>query len=227
MSRSWLPLTDEALRSFCDSFLATITTTPTAYGLVVGDVTSLGALTTAYGSALAAAVEPSTRTSVTVAAKDMAKRSLIAAMRNLYKKVVAANLTPDKIEALGLPPRDVLPTPIPPPARAPGISIVSRNENTVQIKLYDPSNPNSRARPLGVSGASVFSFVGEEAPTTGAGWNFEGNTTRTMVNVAFPATITPGSKVWFTAFWFNPRALSGPAATPVGTNLPGGAAMAA
>ena len=73
----------------------------------------------------------------------------------------------------------------------------------------------------------MFSFVGEEAPTTGAGWNFEGNTTRTMVNVAFPATITPGSKVWFTAFWFNPRALSGPAATPVGTNLPGGAAMAA
>ncbi len=39
--------------------------------------------------------------------------------------------------------------------------------------------------------------------------------------------ICPGSKIWLTAFFFNPRAMSGPAATPVSTYLPGGAAMAA
>jgi hypothetical protein len=47
------------------------------------------------------------------------------------------------------------------------------------------------------------------------------------ISVVFPASVAPGSKVWLTAFFFNPRALSGPAATPVSTYLPGGAAMAA
>jgi hypothetical protein len=37
------------------------------------------------------------------------------------------------------------------------------------------------------------------------------------IDVVFPATVEPWSKVWLTAFFFNPRARSGPAAMPVGT----------
>ena len=83
------------------------------------------------------------------------------------------------------------------------------------------------ARRWGVDGASVFSFVGAAAPTDESAWKFEGNTTRTVVNVLFPNTVAAGAKVWFTAFWFNPRAQRGPASAPVGTNIPGGGAMAA
>ena len=218
---------NETLRSFCQAFLATITPGPVPFGLAVGDVTSLTTAVTSYSDALAVTDEPSTRTRVSVAARDMSKRSLIALMRNLYKKVNAANLAADKREALGLPPVDVEPSPIPAPAMKPGISIVKRDENIVSIQLFDPSDPNTRARPLGVSGAAVFSFIGEEAPTTEAGWTFQGNTTRMRIDVSFPASVTPGSKIWLTAFFFNPRAMSGPAATPVSTYMPGGAAMAA
>ena len=142
-------------------------------------------------------------------------------------KVNAANLTNDKREALGLPSVDVEPSPIPAPGIKPGIAIRKRDENRITIDIFNPDEPNSRTRPLGVSGAAIFSFIGEEAPTTEAGWKFEGNTTRMRIDVAFPASVTLGSKVWLTAFYFNPRAMSGPAATPVSTYLPGGAAMAA
>ena len=91
----------------------------------------------------------------------------------------------------------------------------------------DPANPTRRGKPAGVDGLSVFSFVGTSAPTDEANWKFEGNTTRTVVDVLFPATVVPGAKVWFTAFYFNARKQRGPAATAVGTNIAGGSAMAA
>jgi hypothetical protein len=226
MGRSWLPLKDQDLRAFCQAFVATITPAPATYGLVVGDVTLVTTQTTSYANALALVDEPSTKTRVSVAAKQMARHTLMTTMRNLYKKVRAANLTDDKLEALGLPTPN-LPTPIPPPAMSPQITIVARNENTVKIKFTDPTDPTRRGRPDGVDGVAVFSFIGEVAPTTEAGWHFEGNTTRMTVDVTFPGSVTPGSKIWLTAFFFNPRALNGPAATPVSTYLPGGAAMAA
>ena len=227
MSKSWLPLKDETLRSFCTAFAATITPVPATWGLARGRChqpercgDELLRRTGRHGRA----VHPDAGKH---RARDMSKQSLIALMRNLYKKVNAANLAADKREALGLPPADAEPSPIPAPAMKPGISILKRDENIVSIQLFDPADPNTRARPLGVSGAAIFSFVGEEAPNTEVGWKFQGNTTRMRIDVAFPASVTPGSKVWLTAFFFNPRAMSGPAATPVSTYLPGGAAMAA
>jgi hypothetical protein len=226
MGRSWLPLKDQDLRAFCAAFLATITPAAPSFGLAAGDVTALTSAVGSYTDALAAIDEPSTRTRVTVAAKQMSRHSLMTLMRNLYKKVRAANLTNDKLEALGLP-VPVIPSPVPVPAMSPQITIVSRHENTVSIKFTDPTDPTRRGRPPGVDGISVFSFVGETPPTTSAGWHFEGSTSRMSADVVFPSTVAPGSKVWLTAFFFNPRALSGPAGSPISTYLPGGAAMAA
>jgi hypothetical protein len=109
----------------------------------------------------------------------------------------------------------------------PSVDIKSVTGNTVRLRIHDPSNPTRRGKPDGVDGISVFSFVGAEPPTGVAGWHFEGNTTRTVIDVAFDGSVAPGSKVWFTSFYFNARAQSGPACAPVSTNLQGGGAMAA
>lgn len=116
---------------------------------------------------------------------------------------------------LGLTVHDVLPSPIPPPADAPGILVESVDGRTVSIRLIDPANPTRRGRPAGVDGATVLSYVGATRPEdTGAG-KFEGSISRTTFDVAFPTTVAAGAKVWLTAFWFNPRAQSGPACEPV------------
>jgi hypothetical protein len=123
--------------------------------------------------------------------------------------------------ALGLSVRNA-PSPIPPPAVAPGLDVLSVSGFTVDIKLHDASVSGKRGKPPGVSGASVFTHVGETAPADLGAWQFEGNTGQTKLSVPFPNTLAAGAKVWITAFWFNPRKQSGPMCAPVSTNLPGG-----
>lgn len=54
------------------------------------------------------------------------------------------------------------------------------------------------------------------------------NTTRTDTSVEFDTLIAPGTKVWLTAFWRNPKDERGPVATPVSTQINyGGLAQAA
>ena len=103
MGKSWLPLKDEPLRSFCRAFTNTIMPAPEAYGLRASDAQTLDTLARNFDDALALNANPSTRTRTIIAAKQMAKVALIAGMRILYTRLNAANLPNDKREALGLP----------------------------------------------------------------------------------------------------------------------------
>jgi hypothetical protein len=114
------------------------------------------------------------------------------------------------------------PTPVPVPSAAPGLDIVSVSAWTVKIKLHDTSSSAKRGKPPGVTGASLFSFVGATPPSDISSWQFEGNVSRTNVDVTFPNTIAGGTKVWISAFWFNNKKQSGPNSSPVSTNLQGG-----
>lgn len=224
----FIPTADTDLLAWANPFSAKLTATPTAYGVTAGNASTLAGLLTTFSTALAAATNPQTRGGSTIAAKDTARVNLVANIRQLARQIQGTiTVTNQQRYDLGLTVRDTTPTPVPPPAFSPTIMIESTIGNTVRIRLVDSENPTRRGKPAGVRGASVFSFVGDEAPTTEAAWKFEGNTTRTIVDVTFPPATAPGSKVWFTAFWFNPRSQSGPPATAVGVNIPGGAAMAA
>ena len=103
MGKSWLPLKDEPLRSFCRAFTATIIPAPEAYGLRASDAQTLDTLVRNYEDALALNANPAARTRTLIAAKQMAKVALIAGMRILYTRVNATNLTNDQRAALGLP----------------------------------------------------------------------------------------------------------------------------
>ena len=226
-----IPTLDAALADWSTNANTRLTASPATYGTTAAVATQYDTLHDAFIAAynnVVAARESGVISSPLVAIKDAAKLALLSFARPLYKTIQAntAVTASAKIE-LGVVVPDVEPTPLPPPADAPGIDILSAVGNTVRIRLHDTAHPTRKAKPLGVSGAAVFSFVGAAAPSDPAVWKFEGNTTITITTVTFPGTVAPGSKVWFTAFWFNPRAQSGPAATPVGTNIPGGGAMAA
>ncbi len=103
MGKSWLPLKDEPLRSFCTAFAATILPAPEAYALSANDAEILDTLVKNYADALALNANPATRTRTIMAAKQMAKVALIAGMRIVYNRMNAANLANDRREALGLP----------------------------------------------------------------------------------------------------------------------------
>jgi hypothetical protein len=209
------------------NFSTLITGSPTSYGLTAGQATTFGTLNTALQSAYTAAVNPSTRTPVTVEALTLAIKNMRANAILLGKIVYATSTVNDaQLVGLGLLPRPSR-TPIPAPSDAPVIDVRSVSGNTVKLRLHAAGDSTRRGKPAGVSGASIFSFVGATPPTEETDWKFEGNASRTNIEVSFPGTTPSGARVWFTAFWYNQRSQRGPAATPVGTNIPGGSAMAA
>jgi hypothetical protein len=228
MAIKFLPTRDAELLTWSSNFKTKITASPTSFGLTAGEATSYGTLHTSFQNAYNVANDPTTRSPVNITLKDQAKASLIANARLLARQVQGTStVTAAQKEDLGLNPRDTVPTPIPPPATAPVIDIVSAVGNTVRLRLHEAGEPTRRGKPAGVGGAAIFSFVGAVAPTEESAWTFQGLTTLTTINITFPGTVAPGAKVWFTAFWRNPRDQNGPAATPVTTNIPGGGAMAA
>ncbi len=221
MGRQFLPTTDSGLLAWSLNFKTLITATPTAFGLTAALATAYGTLHDAYGTALAAC-DPAIRTRSAVATKNTARTNLKNNARLLANLVEGtASVTNAQKLSLGLTVRTT-PSVIPVPAEAPGLDVVSVFGWTVKLKLHDTASGSKRGKPPGVSGASVFSFVGVTPPADIGSWQFEGNTGRTSVDVVFPNTVVPGAKVWLTAFWFNGRKQSGPACMPVGANLPGG-----
>ena len=133
MGKSWLPLKDEPLRSFCTAFTATITPEPEMYALRASDAATLNILVTNYANARAVNENPSMRTRTSVAAKQMAKVALIAGMRIVYTRMNAANLGNDRREALGLPAVGAGHMRIAAAATTAGVTMPARVENAMKI----------------------------------------------------------------------------------------------
>ncbi|HTL29753.1 MAG TPA: hypothetical protein VL282_11045, partial [Tepidisphaeraceae bacterium] len=116
-------------------------------------------------------------------------------------------------------------TPQPVPGFAPLLSVVKVSGHVVTVRMANPNEPSSKARPAFTSGMALFSYVGDETPTDPAAFKFETNTGRTEIDVTFPASVATGATVYFTAFFFNNRKQSGPACTPVSATLGAGSVM--
>jgi hypothetical protein len=215
MANSFLPRTDHGLLAWAQNFYAVANAGPaTIFGLTSAQLTAFNALVGTYSTDLAAC-DPGVRNKAAVLTKNASKKSLANSARLLARIVEGqATVTDAQKAELGLNVR-AAPTPIPPPAFPPQVDLVSVVGRTVKIRLHNSEVAGKRGKPAGVKGAAVFSHVGATAPTDPSAYDFEGNTTLTVVDVVFPDTVAPGATVWITAFWFNERAQSGPAATPV------------
>lgn len=227
MSRDYIPSQEARLVTWSTNLKLKTAADAVAYGLTVAMATAYGLKHDAFVAAYQLANDPETRSPSNIKGKDLAKATLIQAARQIARLVQASPVTDQQREELGLPVRDAEPTPVGPPAQPPLVTLVSASGRTIRIRLQDPLAPTRRGKPAGVAGAAVFSFVGETPPPTLADWRFEGNTSRTTVDVAFPASVPNWSKVWIAARWFTARLQDGPASAFLEASLPGGNAAAA
>jgi hypothetical protein len=221
---SYLPLSDDGLASWALSFATYINSgiDPTTIGLTLDEATAYQMLQQDYATKLAAAKDPETRGNATIYAKQEAKQSLVSESRRLAMIVTNYPATTNKQrQAMGLTIKDTTPSPVPVPDSAPVVEVREVKNQRITLVLHNAES-TSRAKPAGVKGATLFSYVGESTPAALSDWKFEGNVTRTLVDLDMPATVPNGSKVWITAFWFNSKAESGPATAPIYTYLGGG-----
>lgn len=225
---SYLPRKESQLLSFAQNMDSLLKADAAGYGASAEETGALTAATAAFAASYQVAQDPITRSPANIETKNDDKAALIGVIRPLVKRMQGwEGMTNAKRAQLAITIPDDSPTPVPVPSSAPNIDILSVDGWTVTLRLHN-GDSTKRAKPAGVKGATIFSYVGDTPPTSVDDWKFEGNVTTTAATVDFPTTLAAGTKVFVTAFWFNTTAESGPAATPVSTQINyGGLSMAA
>ena len=221
-NRNWFPIQQAAFLTYAQNFAGVLASAPTDYGCTSSDATGVTTLLNTFETKFALSEAPETRTPVTIAQKDIAMKALIADMRRVHKKVRAANVSADKLIELGLKPIDNEPSPVPVPGTQPVLLVRKVEGRTVEIGISDELTPGKRAKPDGVASYQFFSHAGENAPAELSEWTLEGQGTRFVLAVTLPASVEPGTKVWFAARWLNAKQQAGPVSAPVATFIGGG-----
>lgn len=178
----YIPARDSTLDSWADNFQTLIAASPATYGLTAPDaVVITNAFNVWHAAYLVGGstgspptpVNPSTFTTVSVAAKNSAKFAMIIIVRS-YAAQIRLNpgvTNSDKV-ALGLNLPNNTPSPIPVPLTFPLLSIVSAGPGTQLIRFADSATPALRAKPFGAVGMQLFRGVGVAAITDVALTNF-------------------------------------------------------
>ena len=213
-----IPGVASKLVPFSTTFRDVLTASPGSYFLDPADITELTNVTNLFLSAQLAVSNPEARSGMLIEARDTAQANYYEVARPLYTTIQAnPEISNEDKAAAGVKVKDTTPTPIPAPTTAPLVTVESITGNVAKVRLANAESPASRAKPAFVQGANVFTFAGETAPTDPSQWKLVGAVTRTAFEVVFDASIEPGSKVWLTACWFNPRSQVGPASNPIFT----------
>jgi len=228
---TYLPSRDADFALWTNQFEAYISANAALIGLLPAQVSAFSALNATWTAALATATAKVTRTEGSIEAKNAAKAELIDGpngIRQLVDIIQAFPGTTDTMRVdMGITVRDVEPTPVPPPEFAPVLSVQMSIGRVVKLRLRDAENADRRGKPDGTDGATVLMFVGENPPQSALQWSMLFNTSKTLVDIDLPDTIEPGTRVWFSAFWFNQRKESGPTAEPVSVRTADGLKAAA
>ena len=174
-TRHGYPLADADLVAYATNFDTRITATCLVFSLTAAQASAFHALLTPFISAydaLKAAEAAGVRSKALVTAKTDAKRSLLVLAHDLYGTVQSSTaVSASNKGLLGIVVRKTIPTPTPPPALAPQVTVERVTGRTVRYRLADATAPTKRRRPGNAAGALIMSAVGARRPrrTTPAG----------------------------------------------------------
>lgn len=220
MLGDYIPKTDADLDTWATNFDTVITAAPTDYGLVAGDATAFHTLRLAYTNALAAAVNPATRTPVTVAAKDTARNSMVAAARQ-YARIAQAYpaITNELLADAGLTVRDAIPSPIPAPVTNPILSMMQTASLQHTLRFRDSVLVNPRSKPPGAVALQLYVKTTVGAPTDVADCTFVGQYSRMPAVVSFDGA-DAGKLAQYLARWVTAKGLTGPVSPVFSATIP-------
>lgn len=161
MVPSYIPAKDADFSNWLLNFATLIAANPTDYGLVAGDATAISAQNTAFQAAYTAAIDPSTRTPATVAAKDTARYNAENVVRPYAQNVRLNAAVSDALKVgLGLNLPNSTRPPIPPPTVAPALAFDAATPLQHKLRYSDPSSPVGKAKPVGSIGVEIWRSVG-------------------------------------------------------------------
>jgi len=226
-NKPYYGLPDTGLRDWGQNASTQLTATPADFHISLQQAADFATLVDDFNTALTLWQTPATHTPVNFEAKQAARAALIAGAKYIVNTINSNPLTTDaQRRALNFPIRKT-PTPTPVPSVQPNLDNVSMNGHTFSATVHGGDSARNK-KPAGVQGISIFTQVGDQPDFDWTKWTFISSQTKLDFSVDFDPSLAPGTKVWVTVFFWNGKAESGPAATPVYAYIQyGGMAMAA
>lgn len=210
MAGSYLPTREADLDTWLANFKTLIAATPTNYGLVSSDGTAITTAFNNWHSAYLAAVNPTTRSALTVQAKNAQKAIVIPLVRSYAGTIQANHAVSDSLKmGLGLHVRDATPTPVPPPSTKPVLKITKTDQGFQDLQAADEATPLRRARPTGSVGLLVYRFIGADSTSEPGDATFLTFVGKPSFESTF-STADRGKTVTYFARWTNARGEVGP-----------------
>jgi hypothetical protein len=147
----------------------------------------------------------------------------------LYASIQNSQTVSDENKTLmGVTIKKTHPTPTPPPALSPKLTIISVTGRTVKCQVEDRAFPNTKRRPANALGVTIMSATGDTPPpASDPGWVLEGQSGKNIFDVVFADSVAAGTKCWIVALWYSRRGAYSPACEPVQTYLQVGPAAEA
>lgn len=207
---SYIPSKDAQLDDWASNFKTLIAASPTTYGLVASDATSITNAFNSWHTAFLAATNPTTRTKATIETKKLQKASMLSVVRG-YAATIRVNkaITNELKIGLGLHIPDTTRTPVPPPVTQPVLKIAKIAQGYQDVQATDEATPLSRARPAGSVGLLVYRFVGAESTNAPADATFLTFVGKPSLKATFTEA-DRGKTVTYFARWTNARGEVGP-----------------
>lgn len=210
-SSDYIPAPDADYDLWATNFSTLLTASPGTYGLVAGDATAVAAVYSTWHAAYLAAINPATRTPVTVQAKDVARSASLVVIRP-YAVTISNNagVNPSDKVAIGVNPGTSTPTPIPAPNTAPVISVQLATPLVHQLAYHDESQPETvKAKPDGVKFLELRGAVSVTPITDQAAIAFKSLQSKSPFFVEWDAADV-GKQAYYAARWVNSNGLLGP-----------------
>jgi hypothetical protein len=221
MSAPYIPPKDADFANWLANFSTMITASPATYGLTAGDATTIAAQDTAFQAAYTLAVNPSTRTPATVAAKDAAKVTALGVVRPYAQRIANnAGVSPSNKVALGLNPRTNPPTPITAPTTNPIITIPSMIVLGLITRMRDSlASPSVKAKPAGAIAMELYAKTSATPITDPTQLVFIGLQTKSPFTISFDSS-DGGKQAYIAGRWVTRTGLVGPWSAVVTATVP-------
>jgi hypothetical protein len=158
---SYIPPKDADFDTWLLEFTTLLTANPTDFGLIAGDAVICAAQYTAWHPAYLLAINPSTRTSPTIAAKDGARVTAVATIRP-YAQQISKNMGVSDLlkTSIGVNLPNNVPVPIPPVSTSPVLMLQSAAPQQHVMQYRDSATPTSKAKPFGAISIEIWRAVG-------------------------------------------------------------------
>lgn len=207
---NYIPRPDGDFNPWILNFNTKIGADPTAYGLSADDATALNTLTVTWSAAFTAAKGDSTRSPVTIAAKDTARANVEGRARELAIRIQAnPAVTNEQKTALGITVRKTGKTPVPVPASSPVLIYVASTPLEMTFQFRDQNTLDFKARPFGAIMLQVSVWITPVGTAPSGPPTKQFDVTRNPFAAEFDAGDV-GKMATFIANWKNAKAELGP-----------------